>query len=292
MSKRDARMLRNDLGARERYRHTPKWIAFVLAALPLCGPAFASEIREFKVATLEKLGNELCHRDDIAAKAEDLVLAKYPDAKAIRIGWITELHADGDIVYLLMRKDEDLALAYTVSFPRKGPSVVKDRRGQPLPASVALHFKARQTAMAAARDKLFAGVTYNFEVLDDPDGKGFLVYGLASTNKPDEQITGGHFRITVSADGSKAERVDALSHGIIIGTPEDVPNGTKTVGLGTTNLVSNIPVETFLYSSHLYRIPISVATKDGAIWLVVNGKIHKFSKAELAAMEKAAPPKR
>ncbi len=257
-----------------------KTVPFLAATLLGLASIQASEIREFKLATLEKLGNELSHRDDIAARAEDIVLEKYPDARSIFLGWITELQKKGDIVYILMKKDETPALAYSVAFPPKGEPILKDRRGEALPRDVALRFKARQRAIAAVTDKLFEGVSYNFEVLDDPDGSGFLVYGLAATRDPAEQITGGHFRITVSADGAKVERIDALSHGIITGKPDP---GTTTVGIGTSQLVSNIPVETYLYSSHLYRLPISVATKDGSVWLVAKGKIRKFTQAEIDA---------
>jgi hypothetical protein len=127
------------------------------------------------------------------------------------------------------------------------------------------------------------GAKYNFELLNDPDGSGFLVYALAAFTRTDAIYIGGHFRITVSADGSKVERIDDLSHGII---ENKAPPGAKSVGLGTAQAVdSKYPVETTIYSSNLYHIPIGVATKDGTIWLVANGKIEKM---DSKLMEKAA----
>ena len=70
--------------------------------------------------------------------------------------------------------------------------------------------RARQTAIAALKDRLFE-IRYDYVVLDDPDGKHLLVYAIAAAEKTDEVILAGHFRVTVSADGTKAERVDALS---------------------------------------------------------------------------------
>jgi hypothetical protein len=125
-------------------------------------------------------------------------------------------------------------------------------------------------------------VPYNFEVLDDPDGSGFLVYALATRSSADEILTGGHCRITVTADGSRAERVDLLSG--LIRTKADP--GNKTVGIGASQLSSNVPVETWLYSSYLYHMPMYVATKDGSTWRIVNRKIHKFTNAEITTMEK------
>jgi hypothetical protein len=54
------------------------------------------------------------------------------------------------------------------------------------------------------------GKTYTFIVLHDPTKSGYLVYALATGKDPSEVVLGIHYRVTVSADGSKVERVDAL----------------------------------------------------------------------------------
>jgi len=256
-------------------------VPFVLSILSCSFAALAGEIREFSIPTLERLGNELSRRDSIAARASDAVLETQPAAKTMKMrGWITELGGGGDKVHLIAETPSGPVLAYTVTF-RGGKPQVEDRHGQPLPANVALRYKARNTAAAAVRDKLF-DVSYNFEVLNDPDGNGFLVYALAATKKKGEILTGGHYRVTVSSDGSKAKRVDLLSQ--LIRQKADA--GHDTVAVVCTQLVSNVPVETWLYSSYLYHMPMYVGTMDKALWRVVNGKIHKFTKAELDAMDK------
>ena len=126
--------------------------------------------------------------------------------------------------------------------------------------------------MAAVFNRLY-DVPYNAEVLDDPDGTGFLVYFLAVSNKEGDRILGGHFRITVSADGSKAEQIDALSRGIIKDKPR-VLTRTQEKAVVISQLVSDVPVETFIYSSHLFKLPIFVGTKMGT-WKVANGRIEK-----------------
>jgi hypothetical protein len=68
--------------------------------------------------------------------------------------------------------------------------------------------RAKQTAIAALKGRLF-DIHYDYVVLGDPDGSGFLVYALASTGKPTDFVLPGHFRVTVSADGSEAQRVAA-----------------------------------------------------------------------------------
>src|SRR5882724_1617047 len=102
--------------------------------------AFAGEIREFDVKTIERLGNELTR------------VSQTPDRGA----------------------------------------TTPDRK------------RAKQTAIAALKGKLF-DIHYDYVVLDDPDGSGLVVYALASTGKPNEFVLAGHFRVTVSADGAKAE---------------------------------------------------------------------------------------
>jgi hypothetical protein len=99
-------------------------------------------------------------------------------------------------------------------------------------------------------------------VLDDPDGSGFLVYGLAAFTTGDAVYTGEHVRVTVSADGSKTERLDELSHGII---QQKADPGKEMVAVSTAQAVdTKYPVETWLYTSHLYHLPMYVAAKNGS----------------------------
>jgi hypothetical protein len=82
-----------------------------LSILSYCVAALASDIREFDIATIERLGNELTRR-----------------------------HLQGQ-----RRKEQN-----------------------------PLRERAKQTAIAALKGKLF-NIAYSYEVLDDPDGSGFLV---------------------------------------------------------------------------------------------------------------------
>jgi hypothetical protein len=134
--------------------------------------------------------------------------------------------------------------------------------------------QARQTAMAALQGKLF-DTHYDYVVLNDPDGSGFLVYALAATQESDEFILAGHFRVTVSAAGTKAERVDALSRSLLSSGPikSASATGDEAVALYLIQLVSNKPVETLIYTSHLAKKPIYVRTPDGKTWEVGEGKM-------------------
>jgi hypothetical protein len=261
-------------------------LPLIATILLSAAPAFAGEIREFNVPTLERLGNELSHRDEIAAKASDLVLEQHSDFRSIKPQWwISDLRNDGDTVYFI--GGAPLVPAYKVVFGKGTAPAVEGIHGQELPPKLAVRLKALQTAVKAVYPKLY-DVSYNFEVLNDPGGAGFLVYALAATTKKGEVLTGGHFRITVSADGETVEQIDLLSQ--LIKQPK-APHGVELAAIGSSQLASNIPVETWLYSSYLYHLPMYVATKDGSTWRIVNGKIHKFTKAEIDAME-SKPKKR
>ena len=185
--------------------------SFILAvAIVVCGSAFASEIREFDIKTLERLGNELTR------------VSQTPD---------------------------------------RGATAPERRR-------------AKQTAMVALKGKLFA-VHYDYVVLDDPGGNRLLVYALASTGRANDFVLAGHFRVTVSADGAKAEGVDALARSLAIQRAgEGLPVGYHLAGISMAQIVSSKPVETLIYTSNLAKMPIYVATvPHGKIFKVASGRI-------------------
>jgi hypothetical protein len=190
-------------------------ILFIVAIVIVSPAAFAGEIREFDLKTIERLGNELSRVGETADRG-----ATTPERK-----------------------------------------------------------RAKQTAIAALKGKLY-DIHYDYVVLDDPDGSGFLVYALGRTNNPADVVLAGHFRVTVSADGAKPERVDALSRSLAIQHGgESLPVGSHLVGMTTVQIVSSKPLETLLYTSNLTKMPIYVATvPHGRIWEVANGKIKDTGK--------------
>jgi hypothetical protein len=135
--------------------------------------------------------------------------------------------------------------------------------------------RALQTARAAVKNRLFE-VRYDYVVLDDPDGSGFLVYALALADTRRMIQTGGHYRVTVSDDAGTVERIDLLS-GF---TQLKHEKADKTLTIVSTQHSSNLPVETWLYTSYAYRVPVYLATKDKTFWTIFK-KIHKLTKAEI-----------
>jgi hypothetical protein len=183
-------------------------VPLVLTILLSLSSAFAIEIREFDVKTLQRLGNELTR----------------------------------------------------VSQTRDRGATTPERK------------RARETAIAALRGDVL-NIHYDYVVLDDPTGGGFLVYALGSTGRSGQFVLGGHIRVTVSADGRTVKRIDPLSRTLLIEDEKNtgLPKGTHLVGMYYNQIVSIKPVETLIYTSNVSKRPIFVGTPDAKMWKVANG---------------------
>jgi hypothetical protein len=103
--------------------------------------------------------------------------------------------------------------------------------------------------------------------------------------------TGGHYRVTVSADGIVAKRVDLLSQLIHSAKPDP---GNLLAGISASQIAGKLPLETWIYSSYVYHVPMFVAVvADGSIWGVANGRIvrvdEKGPENHLDILNKTAP---
>jgi hypothetical protein len=178
------------------------------------------------------------------------------------------------IVLLILSIGASLAAAGEIrefsvpTLERLGNELTRASQSPDRGASDAARKRARETAAAALRGKLF-DTRYDYVVLSDPDGKRLLVYALAAAKYTDQLVLAGHFRVTISADGTKAERVDALSKSLAHSGPVE----TDAVALWLIQLVSNKPVETLIYTANLAKKPIYVRTPDGKTWVVGEGKM-------------------
>ena len=133
--------------------------------------------------------------------------------------------------------------------------------------------RARDTAIAALKGRLF-NIRYHYVVLKDPERAGLLVYALAKGSKPGDIVLAGHFRVSVSDDGTKALRVDALSRSLLVANPKaESPEGYTPVIDVMSQIVSDRPLETVVYTNLITGRPIFVATMDRRLWIVKDGRI-------------------
>jgi hypothetical protein len=145
--------------------------------------------------------------------------------------------------------------------------------------------RAKQTAVDALKGRLFK-THYDFLVVNDPDGSAFLVYAMPASSSTNV-VLGGNFRVTVSADGSKAERVDAMARTLLpMPKPPKGAEGQKPVFVTMSQLVSNRPLETCVYTSLHDSVMVSVGmVNDNAkVWVFVSGKIYEMTPEVLRSL--------
>jgi len=122
--------------------------------------------------------------------------------------------------------------------------------------------------------------------VDDPDRSGFLVYAMPS--KPGEIVLGGNFRVTVSADGNKAERVDAMARTLLPGSkPPKGLEGDKPVAVTMSQLVSNRPLKTCVYTSLHDKVIFSagMANDNARVWCFNGDKIFEITPEMIRQIE-------
>ncbi|WP_206105602.1 hypothetical protein [Sapientia aquatica] len=101
---------------------------------------------------------------------------------------------------------------------------------------------------------------------------GILVYLIAGTKVPNVAVFGKHFRALVESDGSAIKYMTPLSYSEIE-IPIQHKDSQKTpVALSITQLVTDYPTETHVFTSLLIHFPVYVVTRRG-IWLVNGDKI-------------------
>jgi hypothetical protein len=233
----------------------------------------APEIRQFDIPTLEKLGHDMYAQDQMAWHATDALFALHPQAELVAEkvqGWIVEDRPDGALVRFIRLTDNGPEAAYDVDMAGAKPaiSIPQDRV---LSDSEKAQYAARSLAIKSVTQR--CGDNYNTVVLKDPQGPGWLAWALAATTNPNLVMAGGHHRLTVSADGSQVLRMDALSRTCAVMQKSGGPNGSKVAALMATQLVSNMPVETFVFLSLEHQLPIFVVTPDRTIWKIADGRI-------------------
>jgi hypothetical protein len=184
------------------------------------------------------------------------------------------------VLLLLLSLSATLAIAGEIrefcipTLERLGNDLIRVSQRPDRGASDPIRKRAQQTAIAALHGRLF-NLRYDYVVINDPDGKRFLIYALGKTGKLGEAVLAGHARVTVSADGGKAEQVDALSKTMMVDSDltSGLPAGFKPTAMYFNQIVSNKPVETLIYTSHVAKKPIYVGTPDGKVWIVRNGRM-------------------
>lgn len=248
------------------------FVALTVAGSARAQPAPpASAIREFDIATIETLGRLMYRQDAAAWAATDALLAKVKDpGKAGIKGWIVEGVGDTQRVRFLRDAGAGLEVAYDIDVGPKGEAAVHDPVDRALAPEERAAFAARQTAIGHLTHA--CGPGYNTVVLHDPQGPGWLVWLLAPMRKAGDIPIAGHFRFTISADGSRVERADALSNSCLVMTAPPAGSGKTPVALVVSHVVSPTPVETHVFLQIQSGQPMYVLA-GGQVWKIDHGHI-------------------
>ncbi len=242
-------------------------------------------IREFDLETIAALGRELHRQDQLAWVATDVLedevgFPLYRNEGAC--GWVVETGGAEPVVRFLRRKGDRVEAAYDIRFPAKAKPVLETPQERTLTARQLARYAARETALGPFSEgkyplcQLRRGNHFNYAVLDEPGGDGFLVYLLRPKEGNHLVPVGGHYRITVSGDGKTVKQVDALSASCLeMNRNGDLPEGGQLVSLGLSHVVSATPVETHVFLSLQEKLPFYVITPDGTAWQVEEGRIEK-----------------
>jgi len=232
-----------------------------------------SEIRQFELPTIERLGHDIYEQDQFAWKATDVLRSQKTDdeLRADKYhGWIVSSISNHPTVRFVHVGASGPEVLCDVAFVSETPSSCEAPTDRTLTADEVAQYAARLTALGAIARP--CSDRYNTVALKDPESDGWLVWALAATTQPDLVVFGGHYRFTISKDGKTLLRSDALSRGCLK-MPLVDPNKGRPVMLFSIQLVSNIPVETNVWLNLLHKIAIGLATPDQKLWKIIDGHI-------------------
>lgn len=242
--------------------------AVLVAALLTFGSAGAgatqdarpTPVEAWPLAKVQRLGQALYDQDFAAARGSDALLARFNGRPPSDLaGWIVVGEGRDQTVRFLAQEGDGFRAAYDIPVRNGRAGAVAEVADGTLPPEQQAVVRARMTA-ANNIGLLRCTPRYNAVVLDDPDSDGWLVWLLASTNQSNQLILTGHYRFHISADGSEVLRRDQLSTTCIIQTVD--PAKGQIAGLTVSHIVSPLPVETHVFTSLLYRLPIYVVAGE------------------------------
>lgn len=227
-----------------------------------------------RVGKVEQLGRDLNDHDQSAWHVTDVLFEAVPDARNLRIAYITE-RVDADHVRTVFLKMDGPAPTVFFTGVVAGSEVVStedfSKRADPALASAAqvAQLNAKLVVREATKSGLCGKPVNTVALPGERDGE-LNVYALASETEWNVMQMGGHFRVTFGADGKMLEnsRRDYSTSCIALNTTKD------SVGLMITlpPSISDIPTEIHVFKSLSHDIPLFVMA-NSKLWEVSGGEI-------------------
>lgn len=230
-------------------------------------------------AVLDIVGNA-----GTAGDAEPLEVPDHSIVVARQGRWIVRfVHGAGDA----------LASSIDVSFGEDGTADV-DVHQPPIALEPEGRHMLRAKLTAEAAMPFTCAESYRSLALPSPTGKGWVVYSFARVENPARLALGGHFKASLSQNGTKLDGIEAPSrcHEVTIdpssGAPLDFEELSKghSEELWVMHMGSPIPAEIDVYLSLLHGLSLTVGTWSGA-WSVEGGAIEFL---HTWTQKRSAPP--
>jgi hypothetical protein len=260
-------------------------VLVVLGMVAACGGAKpnsapAPHVPDEQFAALERaqtIGRAIYSDDEASARATDAMIAAHVSPESV-IGWVTQARGDGRYDVTFVGGTAEAAEArYVVHVTATAADVENIDPPRPLDAEGAAMFRARGLAARSVKELAqkagleLCASPYNAVVLPASlrGETGWLVYLLAATTDPNRKILTGHLRVHVSADGASILETAALSKSCLVvdGKPD-----VKAESLYVTHLLDPTPIETHVFTSLLYKLPLLVAA-GGKNWVIDGDRI-------------------
>lgn len=257
-------------------------LVVVSAVSAICAAeAHSQMIRQFDPQTVERLGRAIYEHDIAGWRATDSLVhanraGQVSDSEMAKIkGWIVVGPAAEPIVKFIGEGPEGLHPVYVAAVytDEKRARTAAPPSREPLTEAERARFRARQLAISQITQR--CSERYNTIVLASEEDEGYLVYLLAATGKPRLMMVGGHYRVTVSADGNRVIRTEPLSRSCLTVELEPLPGSTEPAHVMVSHIVSLAPIETHVFLNLLHRKDIWVTTDDAVLWLVSKGKVQR-----------------
>lgn len=239
------------------------------------------QIADFPRPTVERLGLEMYFHDQLAWKATDALTDGKYDVKGLR-GWIVIDERPEFRVRFVRETASGLEAAYDVAFDDQTKPIVSIPADTRLSEAERAQFEAIKTARLDV-PTYCVREPYNTVILPNPDRSGWLVWLLQPITKANTYPITGHWRYLISRDGKTIVRRDRLGNSCLSMEAKD--QGALMV----TNIVSQAPLETHVFTSYAAKLDVFVTTGEDALWQIHDGKIISVDPKTMAG---ALEPKR
>jgi hypothetical protein len=225
-----------------------------------------------------EIGRMLFTLDTISAVGTDILLANVKDPASKRIGGyltLPDIDQEGTFkkafVVSFFTQDEPPRIAYEIRFAKDSKPTFE--AFDPPKAASSKFADLVHVRQVAIKERPKSSQPINPVLIPGAarGENGVLVYLLAGTKEPNIAVFGQHFLALVPYGGTSATYIKPLANSVLE-LPTVTPDGEKPALIAVSHLVTDYPLETHVFTSLLFGIPLVVMTKRGE-WQVDGARI-------------------